>query len=372
MTSDTLDVPELTGTQKAALVLMNMGKERASAVLRTLSADEQEEITAEMARLRQIRGVDAEAAIEAFREVAETRAADQQERTGRVVAMELIEASFEGERAADLLERISAPESSASFAFLDDVDPARTVVLLESDSAETVAFVLVQLGPDLAAKVLMQLEPTRRIDVAQAIAMMGAPAPEAGGIVASVLRRRVKASSQTVFIDDDGDDEPGAPQLRVQPLVDIMNHAAPADEGVLMEGLRDRDGHLHDEVRAKMLSFDDITRLQDRDVQSMLRGIDLGTIALALKGADADIATAVTSNMSERNRESLAEEAAELGRVKKSQVEDARNVLVRAIRELAGTAGLELKKTAPEPGGEGDEAASAIEDAAEPEEEYVD
>jgi flagellar motor switch protein FliG len=214
-------------------------------------------------------------------------------------------------------------------------------------------------------------EPDRRVDIAQSIAMMGSPAPEAGGIVAHVLRGRAKvAASQTVFVEEDDDEEGPAP-LRVQPLVDIMNHAAPEDEGALMDGIRERDGHLADEVRAKMLSFDDISRLQDRDVQQLLRGIELGTIALALKGADPEISTAITSNMSERNRESLAEEAGELGRVKKSQVEEARNLLVRALRELAGTAGLELKTTAPEPG-TADETDLPVEQAAEEEEEYVD
>ena len=362
---------ELSGSQKAALVLMNMSPERAAAVLRTLKPEEAEEITAEMARMRAVDGRDAEAAIEEFRAVA-SRPVEPEERTGHDVATELIELSFEGERAADLLERISAPAASASFAFLEELEPSRIVALLETDSAETVAFVLVQLGPDLAAKVLMAHEPARRIDAAQAIATMSSPAPEAGGLVAGVLRRRAKAASQpTVFVAEDGEDAAGAPVLRVQPLVDIMNHAAPADEGALLDGLRDRDGALADEVRSKLLSFEDLPRLQDRDVQQVLRGIDLGTIALALKGAPEAISTALTSNMSERNREALAEEAAELGRVKKSQVEDARNQLVRALRELAGMGGLELKKPPAEPGAE-PEPEAVPEESAEPEEEYVD
>jgi flagellar motor switch protein FliG len=363
-------VPELTGTQKAALVLMNMSTERASAVLRTFTPEEQEQITEEMARMRQVSAADTERAIDAFRDIA----AQQQpttERTGRDIATELIEASFEGERAADLLERISAPEASASFAFLETMEPAGIVTLLEADTAETVSFVLVQLGPDLAAKILMQHEANRRVDIAQAIATMGSPAPEAGGIVADVLRRRAKAAaSATVFVEEEGD-EHGAAPLRVQPLVDIMNRAAPADEGALLDGIRERDGNLADEVRAKLLSFDDIGRLQDRDVQQVLRGIELATVALALKGAASDVSAAITSNMSERNRDALAEEAGELGRVKRSQVEEARNVLVRAMRELAGTAGLELKKTSPEPGAVDDTELPA-EAAVEEEEEYVD
>src|SRR4051812_5086821 len=99
--SDLEPLSELSGTQKAALVLMNMSTDRASAVLKTLSLEEQEEITAEMARVRRISGAEAELAIQAFREVA-LRAEDRGERTGRDVATELIEVSFEGERAADL------------------------------------------------------------------------------------------------------------------------------------------------------------------------------------------------------------------------------------------------------------------------------
>jgi flagellar motor switch protein FliG len=361
--------PELTGTQKAAVVLMSMSTERASAVLKTLSLEEQDEITAEMARMRRLGEVETELAIEAFREVAQ-RAEPRGERTGRDVATELIEASFEGERAADLLERISAPEASASFAFLEALDPARVVALLEADTAETVAFVLVQLGPELAAQILMRQPADRRVDVAQAIATMGSPAPEAGSIVAGVLRGRARAAASRTEVDVE-DVSDGSTPLRVQPLVDIMNRSAPADEGALLDGLRDRDGQLADEVRARLLSFEDIARLQDRDVQQLLRGIELSSIALALKGADPAVAAAITTNLSERNREALTEEAAALGRVKRSQVEDARNVLVRAVRTLAGTAGLELKTAAPD-GGAVEETGLPVGQAAEEEDDYVD
>ena len=371
MTAVELETRELSGVQKAALVLMNMSTERASAVLRTFSPQEAEEITAEMARMRHVSGRDAMVAIEQFKDLVE-QPAEAVEQTGHDVATQLIEAAFEGERQTELLEHIAAPGSSATFAFLEELELARVLGLLEDDAAETVAFVLVQLGPDLAAKILMAQTPDRRVDIAQAVATMGSPAPAAGGIVADVLRRRAKiAASQTVFVEEDEGGEPGVPQLRVQPLVDIMNHAEPADEGALLDGLRDRDANLADEVRARLLSFEDVPRLQDRDLQQVLRGIDLATLALALKGAPSEISTAITGNMSERNRESLAEEAAELGRVPKRQVDDARNVVVRAVRELAGTAGLELKKVA------GEDAPAEETDVpetgpAEPEEEYVD
>ncbi|MCU1473809.1 FliG C-terminal domain-containing protein [Amnibacterium sp.] len=356
-------VRSLSGVQKAALVLMNMSTERAAAVLRNFSPDEAEEITAEMARMRAPAGRDAETAIREFHEQNVVRNEPSGGRTGKDIAADLIHASFEPERAAGLLERIEAPEASVSFAFLESVEAPAVGKQLAGETAETVAFVLVQLGPDQAAKVLMALEPDRRTDVAEAIATMGSPAPEAGGIVADALRRQLRASTSRYAPVAAA----GAPGLRVQPLVDIMNRAEPAAEGELMAALQARDAHLAEEVRAKLLAFEDLPRLKDLDLQQVLRGIDIGQLALALKGAGDDIADAVRANMSERNRETLAAEAAELGRVPRSKVDEARHAIVRALRELAGTTGLELKPPAGEGPAEGD-APAEIED----EEEYVD
>jgi flagellar motor switch protein FliG len=333
-------------------------------VLRNFSPPEAEEITAEMARMQAPVGRDAETAIREFHEHTVVRTEAAGGRSGKDIAADLIQASFEPERAAGLLERIEAPEASVSFAFLEPVEAPVVVKQLAAETAETVAFVLVQLGPDQAAKVLMALEPSRRTDVAEAIATMGSPAPEAGGIVADALRRQLRSSTSRYAAVEATD--ASAPGLRVQPLVDIMNHAEPADEGELMAALQARDAHLADEVRAKMLAFEDLPRLQDLDLQQVLRGIDIAQLALALKGAGEDITSAVRANMSERNRETLTAEAAELGRVPRSRVDEARHAIVRALRELAGTTGLQLKAAAGE--AEQGEDAAAIED----EEEYVD
>jgi flagellar motor switch protein FliG len=351
--------------QKAALVLMNMSTERAAAVLRNLSEAQAVEITTEMARLRSADGRDAEKAVRAFRAQL-AKAEVPSARSGKEVATSLLQASFEPDRAASMIERIDAPGSTAAFAFLEPLEPPRIVELLRFESPETVAFVLVQLAPGFAAKILMAHEPDRRLDLAQCVATMGTPVPEAAAVVADVLRTRARnAAAKPVGVEPE---EAEAPAARVQPLVDIMNHAEPAAEGDLLAGLRDRDSELADQVRAKLLAFEDVPRLQDRDLQQVLRGLDVAQLAIALKGAPEEIADAIKANMSERNRTALSEEAAELGRLPKKSVEEARNLIVRAIRELAGTAGLQLKPVA----GAEPTAVPAAEDQEQEDEEYVD
>jgi flagellar motor switch protein FliG len=331
-----------SGMQKAALVVMNLSIERAAAVLRGFSPEEADEIIGEMARIRSADGHAAEAAVREFYERAMN--GGPAGRSGKEAATELIQASFESDRAADLLGRIQAPEASASFAFLEAVDPGLIARLLAPESPETVAFVLLQLGPSLAARILMRAEPARKLDIAQGIASIGTPVPEAGAIVADVLKQRLRAA-QTSGADASESDE-SVPTVRVQPLVDIMNHAEPADEEELLAALRDRDEGLADEVRSRMLVFEDLPKLLDRDLQEVLRGADARTIALALKGAPEAVAEVVLANLSERNREALAEESEELGRVPRSQVEEARHTIVRAVRAFAGTTGLELRPSA--------------------------
>jgi flagellar motor switch protein FliG len=353
----------LSGVQKVALVLMNMSTERAAAVLRNLDEAQALEVTTEMSRLRSADGRDAVKAVQAFRaqlKKAELPAA----RSGKEAAASLLQASFEPDRAASMIERIEAPGGTAAFAFLEPLEPPRIVELLRFESPETVAFVLVQLAPGFAAKILMAHHPDRRIDIAQCVATMGTPVPEAAAVVADVLRTRARnAAAKPVGTEPEEDQAPAA---RVQPLVDIMNHAEPAAEGDLLAGLRDRDSDLADQVRAKLLAFEDVPRLQDRDLQQVLRGLDVAQLAVALKGAPEEIADAIKANMSERNRTALGEEAAELGRLPRKTVEEARNLVVRAIRELAGTAGLQLKPMA------GAEPIAAAADDQEEEEDYVD
>ncbi|THG29672.1 flagellar motor switch protein FliG [Naasia lichenicola] len=353
----------LTGIQKAALVLMTMSTDKAAIVMRQFSEQEAEEISAEIVRLR---GADDRVAELAIREFQAQSAAPTvaPTRGGMDFASGLLEASFGAEKAAAVIERLDASMGVGAFDFLAEADAAKVTALLIDELPETVAFVLAHLKADVASAVLLEFEGVRRLDVAQSIATMGVATPEAAGIIAATLKARSK-TVKVVAKDAVEENHLGG----VQPLVDMMNHADPATERELMAALQERDPDLAAQVRALMLSFEDLPLLQDRDVQQVLRGIDIGQIALALKGAPEEISAVIRSNMSERNRQTLTEEAAELGRVPKSQVEEARNLLVKAIRELSATQGLELKTVAVE-------GAEPVEGEAEAEpvdeEEYVD
>ncbi|MEZ3156179.1 flagellar motor switch protein FliG [Microbacterium sp. BWR-S6Y] len=315
-------VPAMSGLRKAAIVMLNLDREVSAEVLRHLGEARAELLAGELAQLN---GIDTSAiatALADFRRIASGASAVG--RGGQEFATGLLETAFGREKAVGMVGRVMS-QGAVSFEFLNSADPTQLATILDGEMPTTVAVVLANLRADRAAAVLAALQDPLRTDVAQAIATLGTASQEAIAVVAEALRARTG-----VFGMREAHEATGG----VQPLVDIINRSDTVLEKALLASLEDRDHDLAEEVRSRMLTFADIARLEDRDAQRVLRGIDLRVLALALKGADEQIGEVIRRNMTERNRENLAEEATALGPVRMRQVDEARAEVVRIIREL--------------------------------------
>jgi flagellar motor switch protein FliG len=324
----------LNGVQKVALVIMQLSQDHAAEVMRQFSESEAEEIIGEIVRLRRVDAAVVDQTIAEFYE--RTQQSVSQSRGGLEFAEELLQASFGSERAAGFLDRVSTTMAGTSFEFLDAADPHQVSSLLAGELPETTALVLAHLTPSMASQVLGKLDSSAQLDVAQAIASMRSATPEAVSIVADNLRR----SARTVVAPRERAEVVGG----VQPLVDIINRADVATEHELLEALDARDPKLAEEVRARMITFADIIRLEAKDVQQVLRGIDVAMLAIALKGASPELSAIVRENISERNRESLDDELQNLGRLKKKQIDEAQAEIARSIRELESQGTISLQR----------------------------
>ena len=165
---------------------------------------------------------------------------------------------------------------------------------------------------------------------------MGSATPEAVRVVADTLKLRAGA-----VVAPRG---PVEVVGGVQPLVDIINRADVATERALLEALDQRDPELAEEVRSRMLTFADIVKLDARDVQQVLHGIDPTVLALAMKGSSDAVIETIRKNLSERNREFLDEEVKTMGPARVSQVEDARAEIVKSIRELEAKGAIRVQR----------------------------
>ncbi len=313
----------LTGPQKAAILLVQLGRERSALVLKSMRESEVEEILAEIARLN---GVDTEvvdAVMEEFQELATARR--YYGKGGIDFAREVLEASMGPEKAAELLRRMEASLVEMPFEFLRRADARQVLSFLQDEHPQTVALVLAHMRAEQAAVVLSGMPDDLQADVAHRVAVMENTSPEVVRQVEAILERKLSSVLQSTDFQVAGG---------LQPLIDIINHSDRATERLILEGLERRDPVLAEEVRSQMFMFEDIVTLDDRSVQLVLRQVDSKELATALKGVNKDVREKIMSNISERAATNLADEIELLGPVRLTTVEEAQATVISTIRSL--------------------------------------
>jgi flagellar motor switch protein FliG len=313
----------LTGPQKAAVLLVQLGKERSALVLKSLREPEVEEILAEIARLRNVDSEVVDAVLGEFQSLAAARRYYGQ--GGMDFAREVLEATMGPEKAAELLARMEASLVEMPFEFLRRADARQVLSFLQDEHPQTVALVLAHMRSDQAAIVLSGMPDDLQADVAHRVAVMESSSPEVVRQVEAVLERKLSSVLQSTDFSAAGG---------LQPLVDIINHSDRATERLILEGLERRDPALAEQVRSQMFMFEDICNLDDRSVQLVLRQVDGKELATALKGVRQDVRDKIMDNMSERAAANLADEIEVLGPVRLTSVEEAQAKVIQAIRSL--------------------------------------
>ncbi len=312
-----------TGVQKAAVLVMQVGKDRAANVLRLLREQEISEIMAEVARLQHLEADEIEEVLTEFRD---TYLARSHIATGGYeTARELLEASLGPEKAEEILENLGVTLVAAPFEFLRRADSRQVLSYLQDEHPQTIALVLAHMNSTSGALVMGALAEELQRDVAERIAKMDRTSPDVIEHVEAILERKLS----TVIQQSDYSNAGG-----IQSLVDILNNSDRATERLILEGLEKNDPQLADDVRSRMFVFEDIVTLDDRSVQLVLRSVDAKELAVALKGVDQKVRDKIMGNMSERAAANLGEEINLLGPVKLKTVEEAQAAVVRVIRTL--------------------------------------
>ena len=311
------------GVRKAAITLIQLGSEKAATVLSHLSDSEVEAISAEIARLDSIGEDEIDDVMSELREMVTARVNIAQ--GGLAFAQNLLEQSLGPERAAQIMERLQAAAVQMPFQFLHRADPVQLRSFIAEEHPQVIALILAHMTPDKASLVLSGLPPHQQTEVAHRIAVMDRTSPEIVRTVEASLERKLSSVLQPAEMSRVGG---------VDPLVNIINRSDRLTERAIVEGLETLDAELADEVRSRMFMFEDIVTLEDRSVQLVVRQVDTGELALALKGVTEAVRNKVTSNLSERAAQALLEEVELLGAVRLTQVEEAQQSVIRTIRQL--------------------------------------
>lgn len=325
---------QLTGLRKAAVMVLQMNKDDSAKILSQMRESEVEELMAEIARLGSVDGAIADEVLDEFHAMATAQRYAHQ--GGLDYARDLLEASMGPEKAAAILDRLSATITDMPFKFINRADPRQVISFIQHEHPQTIALVLAHAGSAIATQILSGLPPDVQGDVAHRIAVMDRTSPEIIRQVERSLERKISSVLQPSELSTVGG---------VQPLVDIINRADRGTERLILESLEGRSPELAEEIRRRMFMFEDVVNLEDRAVQLVLRQVEMSDLATALKGVADAVRDKVVRNLSERARENLLEEIDLLGPVRLRMVEEAQAKIVQTIRSLEDSGQIEIHRS---------------------------
>lgn len=313
---------ELTGRQKAAVLLISYGSELSAKILKHMREDEIEDLTLEIANLRR---VDVETKEKVLQEFYEMCLAQNYISTGGIeYAQEMLEKALGPSRAQDILTKLTSSLQIRPFDFARKTEPTQLLNFIQSEHPQTIALVMSYLHPEQAGMILSALPPPQQVEVAKRIATMDRTSPEVLREVESVLEKKLSSFVMQDFTTAGG----------IEAAVAILNRVDRGTEKTIMEALEEDNPELAEEIKKRMFVFENIVTLDDRSIQTVLRQVDMKDLALALKTASEEVANRIFKNVSKRAAEMLKEDMSLMGPVRLRDVEEAQQKVVNVIRQL--------------------------------------
>ena len=323
---------EISGIQKAAILLIALGPDKSSSVFKHLKEDEIEQITLEIANTRSVSPAVKDKVMDEFYEVC---LAQQYIAEGGIgYAKDLLEKALGAERARDVIGKLTASLQVRPFEFIRKTDASQILNFIQDEHPQTIALILSYLSPSQAAGIVGSLPPDKQTDVAKRIATMDRTSPDVIKEVEDILEQKLASLVSQDYTIVGG----------VDSVVAILNTVDRGTEKHIMENLEIEEPELADEIRKKMFVFEDILMLDDRSIQRVLREVENSELAVALKNANEEVQNVIFNNMSTRLVDMIKEDMEYMGPVRLKDVEEAQQKIVNIIRKLEDSAEIVISR----------------------------
>ncbi|MBO5426413.1 MAG: flagellar motor switch protein FliG [Lachnospiraceae bacterium] len=313
---------DISGVQKAAVLLIALGPERSSQIFKHLKDEEIEQLTLEIANTKSVSPDVKDDVMDEFYEIC---LAQQYIAEGGIAyAKELLDKALGEDRAKAVIGKLTASLQVRPFEFVRKADASQLLNFIQEEHPQTIALILSYLPSSQAAAVVSALAPEKQADVARRIALMDRTSPDVIKEVEKVLEKKLASLVNQDYTIVGG----------VDSIVNILNSVDRSTEKHIMETLEIEDPELADEIRRKMFVFEDILVLDNRSIQTVLREVDNNELAIALKNANEDVQRVIFDNISSRLATMIKEDMEFMGPVRLKDVEDAQQKIVNIIRKL--------------------------------------
>ncbi|MFV0623355.1 flagellar motor switch protein FliG [Sphingomonas sp. ac-8] len=316
--------PELkrfSGQQRAAALMLALGREHGAAIWEQLSMEEVKELSSTMSQLGRIPSAVVEHLLVQF--------------SGEVASMASLHGSFESterllegvlptDRIKDIMEEIRGPSGRTMWDKLSNVSESVLASYLKNEYPQTVAVILSKLRADHAARVLAELPRELSVDVIQRMLRMDTVQKE--------VLTQIEQTLKTEFMSNLSRSQRRDPH---EAMAEVFNAMDRSTEEAMLNALDDRAPDSAERIRSLMFTFEDLATLLPSAVGVIVRRADKREMALALKGAPDELKQLFFGTMTERSAKLMRDDMASMGPVRARDCEEAQSALVRLAKQLA-------------------------------------
>jgi flagellar motor switch protein FliG len=324
------EMSELTGTQRAAVLMLLLGEEQAANIIRFLSPKEVQGLGAAMVQVAELSQEAVNAVLDEF--LAEIKRQTNLGLGTSDYVDKVFRRALGDDKAASVLGRINPGHGSKGLEILTWMDARSIADMIQAEHPQVVAIILSVLETGVAAEVLNFLPPDARAEIMQRVASLEQVQPSAMDELEAIMKKQFSTNSTSKSSSLGG----------VKAAANILNQTKTTLEAAVMSGLRDIDPDLMQQIQDNMFTFENLVGVDNKGIAKIMANVEPDLMMKALKGASEAVKEKFLGSMSERARGMFRDDMEALPPMRLSDVEMAQKMVMRAARKLADAGDLVL------------------------------
>jgi flagellar motor switch protein FliG len=324
----------LTGAQKAALLFLLLEEDQAAALLSRLSPAEVEAVGEAMLDVAESNPATVDRLLDEVLAIADETVAVAE---GAGTVRRMLDRALGADRAGGMLDRLGGRMREPSFERLGWLEPYAIASLIETEHPQAQALILAHLPPERAARVLAQLPKEAQPDLVRRVATLGSVSQHVVDALDESLRARLAAAPPR---------QPVANLGGMKRAADLINLSG-LDEELALAALGEADPDAADVLAETLFTFEDLARLDEKALQTIIRNVEADILVPALRAAEPELKTRILQAMPQRAAQALEDEIDNRGPVKVEEAEVSKKAVAAAARRLAAEGVISLPGKGP-------------------------
>ncbi|HAG70871.1 MAG TPA: flagellar motor switch protein FliG [Gammaproteobacteria bacterium] len=312
----------MPSTQRAAVVMMTIGEESATELIKSMNAKEVSTVAKAMVDVRNISQALVTMVMDKF--IEESSGGTSLGQGTHAYVDKVLRKGLGDEKAGTVLSKLSGAGRSKGLEILGWMDPFSIAEILLGERPQISAICMSMLEPDAAAQVLALLPRDSQMEIMKAVATMGPIKPEAMAEIEKMLKAEFgNTSAQSTKAGG------------IAVAATIMNFGEAEMVADVMGSMNNNDKELATQIQDQMLTFDNLADLDNKGIQKLLASCGNDVLMAAIRGAGEEVKQNFLNNMSERARLLFLDDLEARGPIRLAEVEAAQKDILKTARQLA-------------------------------------